>query len=441
MPSVAPFHGLRYDPKHVGALSQVIAPPFDAIDAALQGSLSDRHPANAVRLECTRTEPGDEERQHAHDRAARFVKAWREQGVLTQDPAAVLTVVHQEFELDGQRLLRRGVIARVRLERFGTGNIQAHEETDPGRRDDRLRLLRACGLNTSPVVGMYPDTTREVQGILDAAVAGQPPVEATDTMGVTSRMWAMADGAIAARVAGLLGPLSVIIADGHHRYEAACDYRDEVAAAWADEHGGERLPADHPANFILMMLVGMRDPGLVFLPGHRLSAEPLAATAADLCGRLGGCFTTRTSWQGAEAAEAVWANLELEDEQGTLALFTPDDRAWTIARITDEGRARLEALEASHGPAWRDVGSTVLTRLVMADLLGVAGGQPPRIVHGIGDVVAGLTSGAMRSAALVTPAGLGVIRRVCDTGERLPPETTFLFPSVPAGLVFHSLRP
>ena len=132
MPTVAPLRGLRYDPKHVGALSKVIAPPYDVIDAALQAKLYEQHPANVIRIELNREEPGDGAQSNKYTRAARFLKEWREQGVVMQEPAAALYVYHQEFEVEGQRHVRRGVMARVRLERFGTGNIHPHEETMSG---------------------------------------------------------------------------------------------------------------------------------------------------------------------------------------------------------------------------------------------------------------------------------------------------------------------
>ena len=132
MPSVAPLRGLRYDPKHVGVLSQVIAPPYDVIDAALQQRLYEQHPANVVRLELNREEPGDDDLSNRYTRAAKFLRAWREQGVLMQESAAALYVYHQEFEVEGRRHVRRGVMARVRLERLGTGNIHPPEETMSG---------------------------------------------------------------------------------------------------------------------------------------------------------------------------------------------------------------------------------------------------------------------------------------------------------------------
>jgi uncharacterized protein (DUF1015 family) len=440
MPTVAPLHGLRYDPKHVGTLSQVIAPPYDVIDADLQTKLYEQHPANVIRLELNREEPGDDERSNKYTRAAKYLKAWREQGVVMQEPAAALYVYHQEFEVEGRKFVRRGVMARVRLERFGTGNIHPHEETMSGPKQDRLLLTRACRANLSQVFGLYPDPAGEVQAVLDAAVEGQPPLEATDHLGVRSRMWPVSAEGMATKVAGLMGPKPVFIADGHHRYETACNYRDEVAAAWAAEHGGQPLPDDHPANFVLMMLVGMSDPGLVVLPTHRLFVEPAVATLKDLQARLGDAFVTRPAATGPEAAPAVWAEIEAENEQGTLGLYTAGDRTWTLARITPAGRARMDAVAADHGPAWRSLGVSILHRLLVGELLGAKQIPTPGYVHLVREVVEGLGTGKYPLAALVMPATVADIRAVSETGERMPAKSTYFYPKLASGLVFNGLE-
>ncbi len=434
MPHVAPLRGLRYDPKHVGALSQVIAPPYDVIDAALQEELSRRHPANVIRLELGREEPGDDDRTNRYTRAAKSLRQWRDQGVLMEEPAAALYVYHQQFAVEGKAFVRRGVLARVRLERFGTGNIHPHEETMSGPKQDRLLLTRACRANISPVFGLYPDPLGEVQEVLDGAVAGQPPLEATDHLGVRSSMWPLTDEAVAAKVAGLMGPRPVFIADGHHRYETACTYRDEVAAA----HGGS-LPPDHPANFVLMMLVGMSDPGLVVLPTHRLFSEPAVATAAELASRLGDCFTLETAGHGPSDAATVWEQIELEENQGMLGLFTAGDQTWTLARITPAGIARMEQVSAEHSRDWQGLGVSILHRLVIGDLLGASQIPPPRYVHLVREVVEGLQTGQFPLACLVMPASVADIEHVAETGERMPAKSTFFYPKLASGLVFNPL--
>ena len=211
-------------------------------------------------------------------------------------------------------------------------------------------------------------------------------------------------------------------------------YRDEVAAA-----NGGSLPPDHPANFVLMMLVGMSDPGLVVLPTHRLFVEPAVATAADLKAKLGDCFTTEAAGNGPAAADSVWEAIETEDEQGTLGLYTAGDQAWTLARITPAGKARMDRVAADHGPAWRSLGVSLLHRLVVGELLAAKEIPTPGYVHLVREVVEGLETGRFPLAALVMPASVEDIRQVSQTGERMPAKSTYFYPKLASGMVFNPL--
>jgi hypothetical protein len=263
MPDIQAFHALRYDLGHVGALSDVVAPPYDVISPELQDQLYERHPANVIRLILNREEPGDDETHHRYQRAAHFFKTWRSDGVLQLDPDPALYVYHQSFHHAGREFQRRGFMTRVRLERFGEGDIYPHEETHSAAKADRLRLTMACRANLSQVFGLYPDERNEAQELLEQAIIGQTPLEATDHLGVVHRMWTVTDVKVISEVAALMGPRPMYIADGHHRYETACNYRDQLAASGT-------LSPEHPANFVLTMCVSMSDPGMVVLPTHRL---------------------------------------------------------------------------------------------------------------------------------------------------------------------------
>jgi len=185
--------------------------------------------------------------------------------------------------------------------------------------------------------------------------------------------------------------------------------------------------------------VGMSDPGLIVLPTHRLFVQPAVASVAELKAKLGDCFTTEAAGTGPAAADAVWAKIEAEDEQGTLGLYTTGDQAWTLARITAAGRARMDAVAADHGPAWRSLGVSILHRLVIGDLLGAKEIPTPGYVHLVREVVDGLGSGKYPFAALVMPATVDDIKQVSETGERMPAKSTYFFPKLASGLVFNPL--
>jgi uncharacterized protein (DUF1015 family) len=435
MPEMQAFRGIRYDLGHVGSLSDVVAPPYDVIGAELQEALYRRHPANVIRLELNRPEPGDDDANNRYTRAARFLKNWRSEGVLFTEAQPAIYVYHQVFETGGQKHTRRGFMARCRLERFGEGKVFPHEETMSGPKQDRLLLTRACKTNLSQIFGLFPDPGSEVQEKLEKAVADKMPLEATDHLGVVHRLWPVTDLSLVSAVAGMVGPKPLFIADGHHRYETACNYRDEIA-------GTGELPAGHPANFVLMMFIGMDDPGLLVLPTHRLFRGLPKLNSDQLIAKLGDAFTTRIVGEGSDLAASVWDEIETAGDQGTLGLFTPTDERWVLAKITDAGRAQMAKVAADHSADWQGLGVAILHRLVVDTLLGAKDLPKPRYVHLVEEVVEGLNqpSEEFELAALVMPATVDHIRAISEHGERMPAKSTYFYPKLLSGMVFNPLE-
>ncbi|MGH7139549.1 MAG: DUF1015 domain-containing protein [Pirellulales bacterium] len=432
MPQIEAFRALRYDLGQVGSLSDVVAPPYDVIGPELQEELYKRHPANCIRLILNREEPGDDAQNNRYTRAARFLKNWRNEGVLFSEPDPAVYVYHTRFDYAGQTYNRRGFMARIRLERFGEGKIYPHEETMAGPKQDRLLLTRACKANLSQVFGLYPDPQSEAQELLEAAIGGKTPIEATDHLGVIHRIWPVTDAETISRLAGMMGSKPVFIADGHHRYETACNYRDELAVAGP-------MPANHPANHVLMMCVGMSDPGMIVLPTHRLFRGLPEMPSAELIAKLGDSFTTRIAGEGADLAQTVWEEIEYGGEQGTLGLYTAADERWVVATITDAGRARMAARASDHSEAWQGLGVAILHRLVIDHLLAPKDLPTPRYVHLVDEVVEGLESGALPVAALVMPATVDHVREISEHRERMPAKSTYFYPKLLSGLVFNPL--
>ncbi|HET6884190.1 MAG TPA: DUF1015 domain-containing protein [Pirellulales bacterium] len=433
MPQIEAFRALRYDLGHVGSLSDVVAPPYDVIDPELQEQLYKRHPANCIRLILNREEPGDDAENNRYSRAARFLKNWRQEGVLSTEPDPAVYVYHTQFEYAGKTFNRRGFMARIRLERFGEGKIYPHEETMAGPKQDRLLLTRACKANLSQVFGLYPDPQSEAQELLEAAIAGKTPVEAIDHLGVVHRIWPVTDPQAVSRLAAVMGPKPVFIADGHHRYETACNYRDELSA-------GGVLPANHPANYVLMMCVGMSDPGMIVLPTHRLFRGLPSMSSGELIGKLGDSFATRIAGEGADLAQTIWEEIEYGGGQGTLGLYTASDERWVVATITDAGRAKMAARSTDHSEDWQGLGVAILHRLVIEDLLGARDLPKPGYVHLVEEVVEGLESGKYPLAALVMPATVDHVRQISEHRERMPAKSTYFYPKLLSGLVFNPLE-
>jgi uncharacterized protein (DUF1015 family) len=386
-----------------------------------------------VRLILNRQEPGDDEVDNRYSRAKRFFKNWQDQGVLFHEAHPAIYVYHQEFSAAGQTFVRRGFMARMRLEPFGQGQVFPHEETMPGPILDRLMLTVVCKANLSPIFGLYPDPQSEPQNLLEQAVAGQTPIAATDHLGVTHRLWPVIDPQVIGAAAGLMGPKPIFIADGHHRYTTALKYRDQIYDSGA-------LRPDHPARFVLMMCIAMDDPGLLVMPTHRLFRGVPAMTAEELAAKLGPHFTTRPAGQGPEQAATVWEDLETGNDQGTLGLYTQADHRWTIARITAAGRARMAEAAEDHTPEWQQLGVAILHRLLVENLMGCKELPKPTYVHLVDEAVAGLAAGEYPLAALVMPATVEHIRTISIGGERMPAKSTYFYPKLLSGLVINPLE-
>jgi uncharacterized protein (DUF1015 family) len=450
MPDISAFRGIRYDLGHVGSLANVVAPPYDVIDAAEQDALYKRHPANVVRLILNRDEPGDNEQSNRYTRAGRFLRNWLREGVLFTEAEPAVYVYHQTFDHGGMDFTRRGFICRVRLERFGEGSIKPHEETHARAKEDRLQLTRACGANLSPIFGLFPDDANRAQSLLDAAVHASTPLEVRDDKGVLHRMWPVTDLSLISSLTAAMGGRSIYIADGHHRYETACAYRDQLAAKL-----GSPLPPAHPANHVMMMCVSMSDPGMLVLPTHRLFRGLPPMSSKALAGKLGEFFHVEPAGQGRLRAFELWNRIEAGDRQDTLGFYCAEDQAWILARLNRTGGIRMAELEPDRSDAWRDLGVSILHRLVIDSILGGANLPAPKYVRSLDELTHGLahgdeagrdatgqsgTGGRFELAALVMPASLEHVRQICESGERMPPKSTFFYPKLLSGLVINPLK-
>ncbi len=433
MPEIQAFRAIRYNLGHVGRLSDVVAPPYDIISPDMQNELYRKHPCNCVRLILNRKEPGDDEADNCYIRARDFLKNWQQEGVLFTEADPALYVYHQQFTFAGMEYNRRGFMGRLRLSRFGRGKVFPHEETHPAAKQDRLMLMTTCKANMSPVFGLYPDEKCEAQTLLDDAIAGQTPLEATDQLGVVNRMWPVTDPNVIATVGAVMGPKPIFIADGHHRYETACNYRDHVAQMGL-------LGPEHPANFVLMMCVAMEDPGLAVMPTHRLLAGVPEMTAEQLVTTLGDCFAAKIIGEGPDFATTAWEEIETENNQGTIALCTANDGRWVLARLTDAGAVKMAEVAPEHNEAWRSLGVSILHRLIIETLLGVKDLPKPNYVHLVDEVIEGLKSGEYPLAALVMPAVVDDIHQISMTGERMPGKSTYFYPKLLSGLLINPLE-
>src|SRR4051812_25333439 len=254
MADVQPLRTLRYDLQSVGSLDKVASPPYDVIDAPMRADLAARSPFNVVEIDLPQASDGVDPYQHAQE----TLEEWTHQGVLVREREPALWVLTQDYTgPGGPPSPRHGFFARVRVEDYGPGRIRPHERTQPGPKEDRLNLTRATRANLSPIFSLFPDPEGEAWSALEPVTGGEPFATVTDADGTVNRLWRVAEPGTIEQVRATLADRELLIADGHHRYETARVYAQEI--------GGE---GEH--SYVLMFLCALEDSGLTIFPTHRL---------------------------------------------------------------------------------------------------------------------------------------------------------------------------
>jgi uncharacterized protein (DUF1015 family) len=411
---VSSFQGLHYDLGKVGSLDKVVAPPYDVIDEERRAELAARSQYNVVEMDLPRDADGGDPYEHA----AELLEQWKGEGVLTQDEEPAIWALEQNYTApDGRSHTRRGFLARVGLVPYGEG-VRPHERTQPGPKEDRLRLTRATRHNLSPIFSLHPGDAWQHLG----PALGEPWGEVTDDEGTTHRVWRVADPAVHEAIAGELEPAELLIADGHHRYETALAYQREV---------GEGKGADH----VLMALVSLEDRGLTVFATHRL--------LKDL-----------SDEQREGIRERAKEQYELEEVPEGELVPAPGDPPGTFgymdAHHLQPWRLRpkpgaLEDIGLEGSRAYRELDAAILEALFLKQAIGltddqIAAKKQLGYMPSAEEAVAKLKAGDYDAAFFLRPTPVEQVRGVAAAGETMPPKSTYFFPKLLTGIVFNPLE-
>ena len=435
MASIRPFAAVRYASRPGLNFADVIAPPYDVLDDRGKAALQARHPHNIVTVDFPHTAPKTAGPDDVYEQAAITFGAWLKSGVLRRDERRALYPYTQTFDHNGRTLHRRGFIALVRLSPFGQGQVVPHEQTYKGPIEDRLKLMRASGLQLSPIFGLYSDSRHEVANVLYHNV-GKPELSGT-LDGVQNDLWSVIDAETENRVIDLIGGKPVYIADGHHRYTTALQYQHEQELA----HGGP-LPPAHPANWCMFVLVGMQDDGLLILPTHRLvgglgsfDVETFRAVVADKF------HVEQTNLPPERVAEYADVMLPMKPPH-TFGLY--DGGSKRLYQLTLKDPDVLRPLEPDHSDAWRRLDVAILQRYLLDEVLRprFAGGK--ELTKGYTaygrEVVPQVDGGKYQLALLLKATPLGALEQLARHGEVMPQKSTFFYPKVATGMTVNLLR-
>jgi uncharacterized protein (DUF1015 family) len=418
MADVRPLHALHYDLDSVSSLADVTAPPYDVIDAEQRAALLARSPFNVVEIDLPQAGEGGDPYEHA----AETIEEWTLQRILTQDREPSLWALTQDYTApDGARHSRHGILARVGVEDYGPGRVRPHERTQPGPKLDRLNLTRATHCNLSPIFSL---TSADAWPLIEPATQDPPWGEVRDDDGTVHRVWRVTDPAIHEAVAARLADAELLIADGHHRYETARAFRDEV--------GGEGAH-----NFTLMALTGLDDPGLTVFPTHRLISG--LAENPERQQLLGNGLRELF-----DAEEVAADGLDPAGEEGIGVFGSYDSHHKRGFRLRLKDTTELDRLLAGKPEAFRRLDAVILETLVLKGILGmteddIAAKRGVGYAKSIPDSLALLEDGAYDVAFILRPTPVEQVREVAGAGETMPPKSTYFFPKLLSGLVFNPL--
>jgi len=444
MALLAPFKGLTYNFYQRQDFSRLVAPPYDVISPQEQEFYYREDPHNVIRLILGEKKTGDTDWDNRYTRAADYLKRWRAERILIRSPEPCLYLTSLSYSVGNEKgsRTRWGVIALVRIEEPDSGIVLPHERTFSAHRDDRLKLLRACHTQFSPIFGIYEDREDELIETCRGYIKSPPQIEFELSDGSEHRMWVLDSPVLAKKAAEILSSRSILIADGHHRYETARNFRNLMRA----RHG--RRPTGRSYEFTMMYLSGMNSQGLTILPSHRLVKTVSGFDLDRFLGRADQWFDReRMPPPGSDIPSLsgkLTERLAKAGESDTAIGFYEHKTARCYVFSLRPG-AR-EAIKEDIHPALSRLDVHILSRLILQDCLGFT--REDLDNEAIFDyhsnmqrALSQVRSGDYHMAFLLNPTKMDHVKEVARHGLVMPRKSTYFYPKVLSGLVFHEINP
>ena len=412
--TVIPFRGLRYNASKVEGLANVIAPPYDVIKPEEQTALEARHPANIIRLILSQPCDDDTDDENRYTRAATLMNQWIAGGTLQRDATPRYYIYDQSFSApDGKDYTRRALIGLVKLQPFENRVVLPHERTHAGPKIDRLNLMRQCHANLSPIFLLYADADGDIERVMESFTdAHRPEVDCEERFGSTHRLWCLDDTERNTEIQTLFSQKPLLIADGHHRYETALAFQEEMAHTGIQGYG-----------YMMVNLVRMESPGLAVLAIHRLLDNLSPDSITHAITKLPEVFDVHEL----DTQATLMAQLEARrGKSPAVGLYTADDKyRLLIPRSTE--------------PQQLDVGlvqETLIKEMFQVETLA----DHISYTAYADDAVTHVKSGTGRVALLMNPTPVEQVLEVAMAGSIMPQKSTYFYPKMATGLVLNLLN-
>ncbi len=434
MTRVAPFRGLFYSQKKIRDLSKVIAPPYDVISREEQEKLYKKSPYNFVRLDLSQ-EPD------SYNAVAQLLKEWRTQGALERDEVPAIYFMTHRFTLkSGEQKMRRGFFALTELQDFSAGTIRPHEKTLDAPKEDRLKLMLACNAQLSPIFALYAEPKLTINRMLAAQVDGLAPfIDVEQENGDQCRLWRISDRAVTQRVVQEMKQQSLLIADGHHRYEATLNYRDRMRSQRGQWTGREAF------NYVMAYFANMNDENVVILPTHRLVRGYAHKPFLELEEALQTYFYLEQHPKTPEGKISFLKALKTAAKKHRVigASFKRDPR-YLILRL--KNKRIMQRLAPDLSAPLRELDVTALHLLVLELILGMnpeqqVNGETIRYSQNEEWVLQTLEKEEFQAAFILNPPKAEEILTIANGGEKMPQKSTYFYPKLISGLIVNEIDP
>ena len=442
MAKIFPFNGVTYNKKKIGNYTKVMIPPYDIISKEDQGKYYDLHPYNCIRLTLGKEYDGDTEFNNKYTRANSFFRTWITNSIMDQDKEECIYAYEQRFSYKGKQYTRLGFIALFKLEELEAGRVYPHENTLPKPKLDRLSLLKATAANFEPIFSIYSDEENKISRMIKKLIKRKTIAEAKDIFGVTNKLWKISGKANINKITKEMLNKQVFIADGHHRYEAALKYRNEMRTK------SQKSTGDEPYNFIMMYFTNAYDPGLIIMPIHRLILNLNLKEKINLENRLVDYFDIEdikfTKKDMLSARKKLIKNMSKAAEgEHYFGMSLQGENKYSVLKLKSE-KIIEKYISADKPKEWKKLDITILHALIIRDILGITdkdieAENAIKYVHNDDEAFDLVAEGKYQIAIFMNPTKIEQVTALASKYEKMPQKSTFFFPKLLTGLVMYQM--
>lgn len=426
MAEIKGYKGLRFNCEKAGKIEELVCPPYDIISDQQREEYIKTNPHNIIRLELPK---GDDK----YNKAAKILKDWLEKGILIKEDKPAIYIYEEEFTAYGERKAIKGIICRVKLEEFSKGIILPHEFTLSKAKEDRLNLMKATNCNFSQIYSLYMDGGKNTLGKIDSLSKSEPDIQLQDNDNVTHRMWIIKDEKAIADICGDFTDRKLYIADGHHRYETALNYRNYLREQGLAKEGDA-------CDYQMMMLVDMEHPGLVVFPTHRLVRNLDSFNAKRV---IDGCKEYFDVTEHSDINTIESTLMELYNQGKKAYAFYCGGSSYKLLVLKDTNIIKKLLPNASTATQQLDV--TILHTLILEKIFGIDAENMAKQINLtytkiFDEAISSVQQGNSQCAFILNPTRVSEIREVASNGEKMPQKSTYFYPKMITGLVMNQLE-